>query len=117
MAEEGEAAENQTDVLKQNGANFRFRLNGFSATCDRTLEGGCEVQSPGMTKRVIPLPQPAWVLPEPVATKNRILVQIGKQSIALDIWSRATLLDSPPAPAPIAVPADRRGGKERTPKS
>jgi hypothetical protein len=84
-----------------------------------TWTGGGEVQLPDMTKKVIPFRQPTPCQAQPeVSSCKRILICIGKQRVALDIYCQATILNSPPAPAPVAVMARASGGDRRhKPKS
>jgi hypothetical protein len=78
-----------------------------------TWKGGGEVQSPDMTRKVIPFPQAApTVPPSVVGPQNRILLNIGKPRIAIDISCQATLLNPLPAtvagaPAPV-IGRDRK---------
>jgi hypothetical protein len=67
-----------------------------------------------MTKKIISFRRPTPSLAQPeVSSCKRILICIGKQRVALDICCQATILNSPPAPAPVAVMAPASGGDGR----
>jgi hypothetical protein len=70
---------------------------------------------PARTKKVIPHPQSAPTFPQPVIDpQNRIIINIGKQRIALDISCQATYLNPvPTSMAEAPVPVNGRGGKGR----
>jgi hypothetical protein len=68
-----------------------------------------------MTTKVIPFPQSAPASPQPVIEpQNRIIINIGRQRIALEMSCHATVLNPVPAPV-VEAPAqvNGRGGKVR----
>jgi hypothetical protein len=99
-------------------ADRTARVVTSKAGSDGTWKRRFEVQSPDMTKKVIPFPQAApTVLPSLVGPRNRIILHIGRQCIVMDISCQATVLN--PVPATVvkaSAPGNNPGGKIRKPK-
>jgi len=68
-----------------------------------------------MTNKVIPFPQSAPTAPPSVVSpQNRIILNIGRQRIAMDVSCQATVLNPVPAPVVKApAPVNGHGGKGR----
>jgi hypothetical protein len=64
-----------------------------------------------MTKKVIPFPQAALTVPPVVAPQNRIILNIGKHRIAMDISGQTRVLN--PVPAKVVRPPAPANGPRR----